>query len=234
MEMQFSMDRTLMAKYALIIYGYERTGYEEARSIEHYIVKHRIDEQGRFLEGAPLTRNALQKICSLVIPSFNAPEYFSDRVLACCPGVILWWVPAAPRRVFFTKETGPRSGVYPLPATLFLVADRTLYTWALSVAERPAPSTPIYHSPLFNVYEDGRCCMGNVNLPQHASPGNINEWEEAFFDGACNGHIPPTLQGIDPRDLWKAIKGKKEFPKKYLISCGCVEDVIQSIAKRRI
>jgi PRTRC genetic system protein B len=181
MEMQFSMDRTLMTKYALIIYGYERTGYEEVRSIDHYIVKHRIDEQGRFLEGAPLTRDALQKICSLVMPSLKTPEYLSEKVLACCPGVILWWAPGAPRRIFFTKETGLRSGVYPLPATLFLVADRTLYAWALSVTERPAPSTPIHHSPLFNVYEDGRCCMGNINLPGNASPENINSWEEAYF-----------------------------------------------------
>jgi PRTRC genetic system protein B len=168
------------------------------------------------------------------MPSLKTPEYLSDRVLARCPGVILWWAPSAPRRVFFTKETGLRSGIYPLPATLFLVADRTLYTWALSIGVRPTPSTPIYHSPLFNVYEDGRCCMGNINLPGNASPGTINAWEEAFFDGACSGDIPPTFQGIDPRDLWKAIKRKKEFPKEYLVPCGCVEDVIQAIAKRRI
>ena len=80
----------------------------------------------------------------------------------------------------------------------------------------------------------GGAAWGTSIFPGNASPGNINEWEEAYFDGACSGHIPPTLQGIDPRDLWKAIKGKKEFPKEYLVPCGCVEDVIQSIAKRRI
>ena len=56
--------------------------------------------------------------------------------------------------------------------------------------------------------------MGNIELPRNASPGDINEWEKAFFDGACNGHIAPKLQGIEPYELWKAIEGKTEFPKE--------------------
>ncbi len=75
--------------------------------------------------------------------------------------------------------------------------------------------------------------MGNIELPRNASPGDIDDWEKAFFDGACNGHIAPKVQGIDPYELWKAIAGKTEFPKEYLVPCGTVRDVIQSAVERR-
>jgi PRTRC genetic system protein B len=161
-------------------------------------------------------------------------EYIPEKVLAYSPGTaILWWAPAITRRVFFTNETGLRSGIYPLPATLFLVVSRTLHTWALATTARPEPGTPIYHSPFFNVYEGGTCCMGNIDLPRNASPGDIDDWEKAFFDGACNGHIAPKLQGIDPYELWKSVEGKVEFPKEHLVPCAAVEDVIKSSVERR-
>jgi PRTRC genetic system protein B len=236
MEIEVAMDRHLVAQQALIIYGYEKDPrYEEApNSIDHYVTKHRVDGEGNLLEGAPLTRETLHKICSLVMPSLQTMEYIPEKVLAYFPDTaILWWTPGALRRVFFTKETGLRSGAYPLPATLFLVVNRTLHTWALSTTARPEPTIPIYHSPFFNVYEGGTCCMGNIELPRNASPGDIDDWEKAFFDGACNGHIAPKLQGTDPYRLWKAIDGKTEFPTGCLVPCGTLEDVIKSAVERR-
>ena len=236
MEIEIDMERQLVAKHALIIYGYEKDPrYEEpSNSIDHYVTKHRVDGEGRLLEGAPLTREILHKICSLVIPSLQTMEYIPAKVLAYSPGTaILWWTPGVVRRIFFTKETGLRSGAYPLPATLFLVVNRSLHTWALSTTVRPEPSTTICRSPFFNVYEGGSCCMGNIELPRNASPGDIDDWEKAFFDGACNGHIAPKLQGIEPYELWKAIEGKTEFPKEHLVTCGALQDVIESAVERR-
>ena len=82
MEIEIDMERQLVAQHALIIYGYEKDPrYEEpANSIEHYITKHRVDEEGRLLEGAPLTREMLHKICSLVIPSLQTMEYIPEKV----------------------------------------------------------------------------------------------------------------------------------------------------------
>ena len=84
MEIEIDMDRQLVAQHALIIYGYEKDPrYEEpANSIDHYITKHRVDGEGRLLEGAPLTREVLHKICSLVIPSLQTMEYIPEKVLA--------------------------------------------------------------------------------------------------------------------------------------------------------
>ena len=236
MEIEIAMDQRLVARHALIIYGHEKDPrYEEpGNSIDHYITKHRVDGEGRLLEGAPLTREVLHKMCSLVIPSLQTMEYIPERVLAYSPGTaMLWWTPGVRRRVFFTKETGLKSGTYQLPATLFLVVNRTLHTWALATTVRPDPGSAIYHSPFFNVYETGTCCMGNIELPRNASPGDIDEWENAFFDGASNGHIVPKLQGVEPYELWKTIEGKKGFPKEYLVPCGTVEDVIKSAVERR-
>ena len=234
MDLEIAMDRKLTAQYALVIYGYEKTGYDEANSLEHYVIKYRIDGEGRLLEGAPLTRDMLRKICSLVIPSLQSLEYLPERVLAYAPGsAMVWWIPAGQRRIFFARETRLRSGIYPLPAMLFLVVNQTLHTWALTASVRPELSTAIYHSPLFNVYENGSCCMGDINIPRSTLPRDVGVWEEAFFDGACTSHILPKLEGIDPYDLWRSIKGKTAFPHEYLVPCGTVEDVITSIAKRQ-
>ena len=88
MEIEIAMDRQLVAQHALIIYGYEKDPrYEEpANSIDHYVTKHRIDGEGRLLEGAPLTREVLHKICSLVIPSLQTMEYIPEKVIAYSPG----------------------------------------------------------------------------------------------------------------------------------------------------
>jgi len=236
MEIEIAMDRQLVAQYALIIYGHENDPRceEQGSSIDHYVTKHRIGGEGGLLEGAPLTREMLHKICSLVIPSLQTMEYIPEKVLAYSPGTaILWWTSGAHRRVFFAKESGLKSGTYPLPATLFLVVNRMLHTWALETTVRPEPGDHIYHSPFFNVYEGGTCCMGNIDLPRNASPGDISDWENAFFDGACSGHITPKLRGIDPYELWKAIEGKSKFPKEHLVPCGTVEDVIKSAVERR-
>ena len=235
MEIEIAMDRKLIAQYALVIYGYEKDRIRgAANSIDHYIMKHRIDGKA----GSSKERRSPEKHSAKFVPlSSRLSKPWSTFPTKCLPILLAprcsGGAPGVPRHVFFTKETGLRSGTYPLPATLFLVVNRTLHTWALSTAVRPEPRAPVYHSPFFNVYEDGACCMGNIDLPQNASPGDISEWEEAFFDGACNGHIAPKLQGIDPYDLWKTIKGKKEFPQEYLVPCGTVEDVIQSMAGRR-
>ena len=81
MEIEIAMDRQLVAQHALIIYGYEKDPrYEEpANSIDHYVTKHRVDGEGRLLEGAPLTREMLHKICSLVIPSSRQWSTFPRR-----------------------------------------------------------------------------------------------------------------------------------------------------------
>lgn len=234
MDLELAMDRKLTAQYALVIYGYEKTGYEDVNSIDHYVVKHRIDREGRLLEGTPLTRDVLRKICSLVIPSLQMLEYLPDRMLAYSSGsAMLWWTPAGPRHVFFTKETGLRSGIYPVPAMLFLVTNQTLHMWALAASVRPELSTTFYHSPFFNVYENGTCCMGDIDIPRNVSLRDLNVWEEVFFDGACTSHILPKLDGIDPYDLWRSVNGKPEFPHEYLVPCGTVKDVITSIAKRQ-
>ncbi len=234
MDLEITMDRKLTAHCALVIYGYEKTGYDEANSIEHYVMNYRIDGEGRLLEGAPLTRTMLRNICSLVIPSLQRLEYLPERVIAHAPGsAMLWWIPAGQRHIFFAKETRLRSGFYPLPAMLFLVMNQTLHMWALTTSVRPEPSTAIYHSPLFNVYENGSCCMGDISTPRSTLPKDVGVWEEAFFNGACTSHILPKLEGVDPCDFWRNLKGKGRFPHEHLVQCGTVEDVITSIAKRQ-
>ena len=228
----------LVAKRALVIYEYEKRNTssfmdEDGEIINAYITLHRIDNNGDLLEGRPLARDALREICSLVIPNLSSVDYLPDNVLAYSRGhALMWWVPSGKRRLFFSGIDGLESGEYPVPPTLFLVLDGKLDTWALGDNRRPNQSDRVFHSPFYNVYETGACCMGNIEVPDKYSPGDTGKWESVFFNGTLTGHLPPVFSGIEPESLWKKIRGKKRFPVQYLRPYATLGTIIKSISQR--
>ncbi len=228
----------LVAKRALVIYEYEKRNTssfmdEGGEIINAYITLHRVDKNGDLLEGRPLTRDALRKICSLAMPNLmDTVGYLPDNVLSFSPGhALMWWVPSAVRQLFFSNIDGIESGEYPVPPTLFLVLDGKLHTWALHDNSRPVIVSTIYSSPFYNVYETGDCCMGNIKVPDNFSPDTIREWENVFFNGIQTRDISPRFTGIEPAALWNKIRGKKRFPVKYLSPCATLGGIIKSISR---
>jgi PRTRC genetic system protein B len=229
-----------VAEHALIIYRCKENnnGFDEGQSprpLSHYITQHRISTTGELLEGMPLTRETLSEICSLVVPGIRNVDYLPPEVIAYSPGhALLWWVPAGVKTLFFKGDTGIKSGRHPVPASLLLVLNGNLHTWALATNKRPSPDTELFHSPFFNVYSEGNCCMGNIHLPQSFSPHDIKAWEDTFFGGLLSSDLPPQLNGCTPKKLWTSIYQKKQFPVKYLVhhQSKTVSDVIQAIERR--
>lgn len=165
----------------------------------YYIESHGIelkDKKPQLLAGKPLTQDQLK---SLVVGFDEATHenagFFSSRLLSYTNKAVkkhlLWWIPPGAKELSFSESSKMPSGVMGLPALLFYVKSSSLNVFAMKSKRRPSEKTRLYHAPLFNVYEGGSVCMGNVKLPSWEGSANeiISQWEKAFFESEFNDHL---------------------------------------------
>jgi hypothetical protein len=114
-----------------------------------------------------------------------------DTVLVSHPDVLAWWSPAQVRPAYFALSSPPdglralarRTTVaVPYPAHLFIATRTGLGVYALPASERPVADTPVLHSPILNVFIEGRLCWGNIPRPKTLGVAAIPEFERAVFD----------------------------------------------------
>ena len=113
---------------------------------------------------------------------------------------------------------------YPQPALLFSASSNgELSVRALKEAKRPTPETNLFVAPYWNVYDDGRVCIGSMRTPRGFDLGIMAQWERAFFESEFNHQNAHKLLTTHPRGfvcLWKEVYGAKTFPVKYLADAG--------------
>ena len=114
--------------------------------------------------------------------------FIPDKLLYQDAGAVAWWLPPAQRRIWFRCAqcrlgAAERSEVVSHPGLVFcLTSSRNWYVWAVKGDARPTEGTQLFRAPYFNVWESGRICVGNVDLPERATTGKLEEWNSAFFD----------------------------------------------------
>ncbi len=190
---------------------------------------------GKVCEGHPISKSDLNELCELVIPEIGTSvKYIPENLLSYSPvnryGSMAWWMPSCRKNLFFDIK-GIRNGSAPVPASLFAIIKGKLHVWALKTNKRPTLETPAYHSPYFNVSEDGAVCMGNMKTPKRANPSRTRNWEELFFGSAFTNDHPPVLKGTAGEELWKSlIKTKADkFPNKHLKKWGTLNSVLNRL-----
>lgn len=150
------------------------------------------------------------------MPSNILQIYFGEN------GSAVWFTKAKMRKLFFAESLEIPNGYAEIPAMLWLADKKSFKVFALKGSRRPTENTPIFHSPFFNVYENGSVCMGTVNVEIKKS-ASIEEftknWEDYFFNSyfshLMNGHNPVNRNCIQ---VWKdLVEGKKPFPNEVLI-----------------
>jgi PRTRC genetic system protein B len=134
----------------------------------------------------------------------------------------IWYTPAQSVPLFFKADLGIPSGLCALPALLWKATKKGMAIYALADDADITLETPLYHAPFFNVYEDGRVCMGNtqVSIPKDCSLEEFMRlWQEAFYNSyfshLMHGHLPVKGNIVQ---LWKGLSGTgKPFPAQVLI-----------------
>ncbi len=201
-------------------------------SPEFYVSLHNIRD-GVVCEGHPVSKKDVYELCKLAMPGIDTVvKYVPENVISYVPfskySAMVWWMPAGRKSMFFKIE-GLKSGIAPVPATLFTVIRGRLHVWALKANRRPTPTTPVYFSPFFNVFKDGTC-MGNMKAPKKTDPLETRRWEDIFFGSAFTNESPPELKGITGNELWSSlINTKKKFPASCLKKWGTLNDVLDNL-----
>jgi PRTRC genetic system protein B len=134
--------------------------------------------------GVPLTKGGLAKFANAVGAATAFSGFLPENLLFSSPNLIAWWTPAQVRMTWF-KPAGTGKidghGLAAHPALVFVATPNDWFVFALRDNTRPAPATRLHHSPHFNVWDGGRICTGNVELPPTFGAEVIHSYERAFF-----------------------------------------------------
>jgi PRTRC genetic system protein B len=142
--------------------------------------------QGRKVIGAgvPLSKGALAKFADAIGAATAFSGFLPANLLFSSPNLIAWWTPAQVRMTWF-KAAGTGKvdghGQAAHPALVFIATPNDWFVFALAESLRPDLSTRLRHSPHFNVWDGGRICTGNVELPPTFGAEVIHSYENAFF-----------------------------------------------------
>ncbi|MEK7848624.1 MAG: hypothetical protein AAB270_06845 [Chloroflexota bacterium] len=119
----------------------------------------------------------------------------------------------------------PRRFTLPMPGLVF-VCSPGRQPRVYAAKRRPASlGSPLYHAPLFNVFQDGRTCAGT-----HRYPEKVEEIPESFFmsfftrEGQSQGRSKKHPTNL--LKLWEELDGKARYLLRDMVFLGTVEQVM--------
>jgi PRTRC genetic system protein B len=216
--------RTLSQEYhpeaALIAYK-----NPERYSAEYYLEMRKIDEQGCMGVGHPVSYDFINGLIGCFSEQFSKTPYgvlpkemlFADSRKGF--EKYIWKNPPCQRFMYFKESLNVPNGEYWLPGLIFMVKASSLQVFAVK-SPNPAPDSPLYIAPFFNVSHQGNVCLGNGKLapPENMTFQNlIKYWEDLFFLTEFS-HI--TGSNPTKNNLVLVVKASKErFDTSELIPC---------------
>ncbi|RZM08592.1 MAG: PRTRC system protein B, partial [Pedobacter sp.] len=187
---------------ALLIY--QRTDHHHYATT--YVESYDMDKDGCPINGHPLSvkeANALAK--SLLIAEKKQRNFLNPKGLLTPDmvffktgndGFAIWKTPPQRIKLLFAESLDIPCGEANVPALLWRACKNNLSIFAI-VDESVDSSTSLFHAPFFNVYADGRVCMGNVpvKIPHDCNLEDFMKlWQEYFFNSyfshLFSGHMP--------------------------------------------
>jgi PRTRC genetic system protein B len=230
---------------ALLIYQSVEQETESGNNTptEIYVESYDIGKQGNPINAHPLSVKEMIALNELL----QATQELKNNYLQCkgvLPsklvavntqnnGYAVWHTPPQEVHLFFTESLGIPSGKAKIPALLWKATKESLQVFALKIKAKPTANTPLYYAPFFNLSQDGRVCMGtvNVNIDRQTSLEDFMAlWESYFF----NSYFTHTLGNHrhckgNLIQLWQEQSGTdRDFPQDELIKNGrSLKDLIR-------
>jgi len=212
---------------ALVVFE-RKSGYNQ-NSV--YVECYDMDKDGLPINGHPLSvkeANALAK--SLLIAEKKQRNFLNPKGVLS-PNVVflktgndgfaIWRTPPQKIKLLFTESLGIPCGEANIPALLWKAGKNSLSVFAVQ-EEKINTSSTLYHAPFFNVYADGRVCMGNVavKIPNDCPLEKFIElWQDYFFNSYFS-HLFGNHQPIKGNivQLWQnQVNSGNAFPMDRLI-----------------
>ena len=213
-------------KSALVFY--ETKGANTDVYVEHFD----MDKNGNPINAHPLTVKEAKVLARALQTEKDKDNAFlksngilHTNILYINPntdkGAVLWYTKAQRRQLYFVSGLDIPNGMAYVPPMIWYANKNSLSVFALASDRRPTEKTPLYFTPFFNSYEDGKVCMGSVNISIKNSASVedfIKAWEDYFF----NSYFSHLLGNNSPIkgncvNLWKdLIQTGDPFPKELL------------------
>jgi len=197
-----------------------------------YVESYDMDENGCPVNAHPLTVGESVKLAKALDTSDALQRNFlkpagllPSNVLYINPdhnGFAVWHTPKQRVNLLFVERLKIPNGIASIPALLWKASKDNLYIYALADNTTVSEHTALYNAPFFNLYEDGKVCMGTVkiNIPSDCLLEEfIALWQNYFF----NSFFSHTLGGRSSVkgniiQLWQSLIGKrKSFPAEVLL-----------------
>ena len=212
---------------ALVIYQ------TDERNKDTYVEHFDMDKNGNPINAHPLTEREakiLAKTLTTKEPKEKNTDFLKPKsilptnILQINPsenGSVMWFTKAMKRQLYFIENLEIPNGTAEVPAMLWYANKRSLTVFVLASNRRPTERTKLYYAPFFNIYENGKVCMGtvDVNIQKSTSVEEFTKkWEDYFFNSyfshLMNEHNPINGNCVS---LWKSfINTEKSFPKEVL------------------
>ncbi len=226
----FDFTGGLALTHAILLYHNGAGGRQGEAFASIHAVEHDDEGTPAIAAGTSLTRRHLRQWTE-ALGRTALPELLPENVLVAHSDMLVWWTPAQVRPAFFALSNPP-PGLHrlsertivpvPYPAHLFVATRSRLGVYALPADHRPTADTGLRHSPILNVFADGRLCWGNVPKPATLGIASIAAFERAVFDSWSTHPNPGQDLTVTGRGglvrLWDdlAAKGAKRFPVRRL------------------
>ncbi len=180
------LNKELKPVAALVAYSDENNTYFESHEIKN----------GKMGAGKPASTETLQKIKLLF-------EDVDDKVYQTIQGqiprnllyinsdktnpVLVFYTPVQKVKLHFSKSLKITSKEYFVPKLLWIFNAGEISIYALRTSTL---KSKIYHAPFFNIYQDGRVCMGNVEIQKSFSDisKTIEIIQNYFFNSQFTTH----------------------------------------------
>ena len=201
---------------------------------EVYVEYFDMDKNGTPINAHPLTEREAEALAKALTTEKQKQSAFLKPVgilpttilqinLSTNKSAVVWYTKAQKRTLYFVDSLEIPNGTANVPPMVWQATKNSLRVFALASGRRPTEKTPLYYAPFFNIYEDGRVCMGSVNVDIKESAcieQFTKSWEDYFFNSYFS-HLMGENSPVKGNcvSLWKdLVSTGRTFPKEALKS----------------
>ncbi|HVW95986.1 MAG TPA: hypothetical protein VHA56_08460 [Mucilaginibacter sp.] len=210
----------------------QKQGGDEGNE-EHsiYVESYDIGKFGKPINAHPLTFKETLQLSSLFQASeelktgyLRSRGILPNKVLYVNPqqsGYAVWYTPPQEVPLFFASALGIPSGKGKVPGMIWKAGREELAVYAVKGNKKPCSKTKLFHAPYFNIYKEGRVCMGTVrvNITEAARLEDFMTQWESYFWNSYFSHLMSEFNPVTENivQLWQEqVATDSPFPVQLL------------------
>jgi PRTRC genetic system protein B len=206
--------------------------YESYKGADSYVEAYDMDS-----DGCPINAHRLSiRECTALAKALDTSEELKQaflkpagllpkNVLYINPdrnGYAIWYTPPGQAGLYFRPDLGIPCGKANIPALIWRANRSSLWLYAVTCHTDILPETPLCRAPFFNMANDGKVCMGTVNIDLHANCGLeefMRQWQDYFFNSYFSHLLGENPVKGNIVQLWQQLVGSdKPFPAEVLVN----------------